>query len=475
MNDRLVRRLTAIVGGAFVGIASVAIVVDPVAATRQVSVTSAPILSVRRAPHVLRGAIGRDRLSARVASILADPVFAPARPRSCLVARVDGGMIVADGADRAVIPASTLKVLTAATALALIPPGSSFVTEVRASTAPLLGTMTGDLWLVGGGDPLLETSDYTTSQEHSPEIATRLETLADRVVAAGIQRIQGSIVGDDRRYDSRRRVETWKRAYMTSGEVGPIGALSINDNFTMRNARGQRIGAADVPRDAAAEFGRLLAERGVVITGAPRGAASAEEVARSAAPQLISSISSVPIESVVQEVLVWSDNTAAEMLLKELGFLSSKQPGSAASGVAAVAAFVRARSGERYSAVDGSGLDRSDSVTCRLLADVLESEPQAGPLEAALPVMGRTGTLRRRLRGDEAQGRVRAKTGSLNGVSALAGYADTRDGRRIVFAFVGNSLASTATGVAIGNQVTQALVGYPDAPDERLLELEGTS
>lgn len=383
--------------------------------------------------------------------------------------------MVADSPDRAVTPASTLKVLTAATALSLIPPGTPFVTEVRATTAPTSGTITGDLWLVGGGDPLLETSDYTKTQDHSPDVATKLETLADQVVASGIARIQGSVVGDDRRYDDKRRVDTWKRGYVTSGEVGPIGALSINDNFTQRNAKGERTGATDVPRDAAAEFARLLAERGVTITGMPRGATSAEPAATVAATQLVTSVSSVPIESVVQEILVWSDNTGAEMLLKEAGFLSTERQGSAASGVSAVARFVRDRSTDRYAAVDGSGLDRSDSVTCRLLADVLEREPQAGPLEAALPVMGRTGTLRRRLRGDEAQGRVRAKTGSLNGVSALAGYADTKDGRRVVFAFVGNSLASTATGVSISNQLTQALVAFPDAPEERLLGLEETT
>ena len=471
LADRRLRFTVAIFGVAAAIVALAGAVIDPVPSERTVATPLAPLLNVRRVPEMLRVAVGRQRLASALEVVLSVPAFADARAQSCLVARVDGGTVYADGGDRAVIPASTLKVLTAATALSLIAPGERFVTEARASAAPVDGVIAGDLWLVGGGDPLLETPDYSRTQDHSPEIATDVSALADKLVDAGVTRISGAVVGDDRRYDTVRQVKTWKRQYLSSGEVGPIGALSINDNFTIKSARGKRTAAVDPPRDAAAEFAALLVERGVTVGSEARGATPSDPAATVVAPSVLATIESQPIETVVQEVLVWSDNTAAEMLLKEAGFRSTNQQGSAESGVAAVRAFAATRSAGAYAAVDGSGLDRSDQVTCSLLVDVLAGEKPGGPLERALPVMGESGTLRRRLRGDAAAGKVRAKTGSLNGVSSLAGFADTAGASRAVFAFVGNGLASTATGVEIGNQVAQQLVRFPDAPPLESLSL----
>ncbi len=464
LNDRRLRVSVALFGIAAAGVAVTGMLIDPASSSSGAMSATAPLFSVRRTPEALRVAIGRQRLAGALEVVLRNPAFVDARPTSCLVARVDGGTVYADGADRSVIPASTLKVLTAATALALIPPEERFTTELRASAMPVDGVIAGDLWLVGGGDPLLETPDYSRTQDHSPEIATNVTALADKLVASGVTRINGGVVGDDRRYDDTRQVKTWKREYLAAGEVGPIGALSLNDNFTKKNARGRRTGAVDPPRDAAAEFAALLVERGVTIGSDARGAKPTDSAAAVVAPSVLAAIESQPIELVVQEVLVWSDNTAAEMLLKEVGFRSTNRPGSAETGVAAVKAFVATRSSSAYQAVDGSGLDRSDQVTCSLLADVLAGEKPGGALERALPVMGESGTLRRRLRGDAAAGKVRAKTGSLNGVSSLAGFAETANASRAVFAFVGNGLASTSTGVDIGNQVAQQLVRFPDAP-----------
>lgn len=471
MDSQLLRRAVGIFGVLFLGVGAVGSIVDPADDARAVKDAAAPVLNVRRVPDVLRMTIGRERLARSIDAVLADPTFAQARPTSCLHATVDGGTVVSDGADRAVIPASTLKILTAATALALIAPGTEFVTELRSATPLEGGAVAGDLWFVGGGDPLLETADYTTTQDHSPEIATSLEALADQLVATGVRRIDGSVVGDDRRYDAVRSVKTWKRGYLTSGEVGPIGGLSVNDNFTTMNSKGRRTGATDIGRDAAAELTKLLVDRGVTVVGEPRSATVGDAPASTVAPQVLATISSAPIEKVVQETLVWSDNTAAEMLLKEVGFRASGAPGTAATGVDAIRAYAQTKSSGTYAAVDGSGLDRSDTVTCRLLADVLAQQPVDGSLESALPVMGQTGTLRRRLRGEEAQGKVRAKTGSLNGVSSLAGFADTKDGGRAVFSFVGNGLSSTAIGVSISNRIAQELVRFPDAPDSKSLAL----
>jgi serine-type D-Ala-D-Ala carboxypeptidase/endopeptidase (penicillin-binding protein 4) len=470
--DPRIRRAVGVFGLASALVAATAFALDPVASARPVPASAGPLMSVRRAPTVLRVALGRQNLAKALELVMSDSEFAPARSSSCVHVVVDGGTVYDDGAGRPVTPASTLKVLTTAAALSVIPAGATFTTEVRAAAPPSGGVVGGDLWLVGGGDPLLETADYTATQDHRPEIATKLEDLADKVVAAGVTRIDGRVIGDDRRYDDMRVLPTWKRGYLASGEVGPIGALSINDNFTVKNAKGRRTGSPNPPRDGAAEFAGLLAERGVKISGEPTGTGGGADGVSTAAPEtVVASIESVPIELVIQETLVFSDNTAAELLLKEVGFRSTKSPGSFASGAAAVRAMVADRSADPVATVDGSGLDRSDKVTCTVLTDVLGAEPAGGALETGLPVMGRTGTLRKRLKGDPAEGRVRAKTGSLNGVSSLAGFADTRSGARAVFAFVGNSLASTATGIRLGNRIAQQIVSFPDAPDESTLGL----
>ena len=472
MGDPRVRRSVGVFGLASLLVALAAVWIDPAASARTVVNPAGPVLTVRRAPSVVRVALGRQNLAKALDLVMADAEFAPARAASCLHVVVDGGTVYGDGADRAVTPASTLKVLTTATVLSLMAPGTRFTTEVRTAGPPTGGTVAGDLWIVGGGDPLLETADYTRTQDHLPDVATKLEELADRVVAAGVTRIEGRVVGDDRRYDDVRFLSTWKRAYLASGEVGPIGALSVNDNFTVRSASGRRTGSANPARDAAAEFAGLLTERGVTIAGEPAGTGKGPQAISAEAPAVVvATIDSVPIEQVVQEVLVFSDNTAAEMLVKEAGFRSTNAPGTWVSGSAAIGAMVAARSSGKVATVDGSGLDRSDRVTCAVLTDVLSGEPAAGALESGLPVMGRTGTLRKRLRGDPAAGHVRAKTGSLNGVSSLAGFADTRSGARAVFAFVANNLSSTATGVRLGNLISQQLVGFPEAPDVAQLGL----
>lgn len=468
--DRRLSRAVAAFGVVAAVLGAAGIAIDPAESSVTVAAPAASVLNVRRIPEVLRVAIGRERLATSIEVILNDPEFAAARSSSCLLATVDGGVVVNEAESRQVTPASTMKVVTSATALSLIDPGTRFTTEVRSAAAPSGGTLAGDLWLVGGGDPLLETADYTATQEHAPENATSVEKLADQVVAAGIRKITGSIVGDDRRYDDVRTVATWKRAYLTSGEVGPLSALSINDNFTTRNARDQRTASSNPPADAAKEFANVLASKGVEVLGEPRGASAGDKTAAEAAPTLVTSIESLPIEQVVAETLVWSDNTAAEMLLKEAGFRSSKK-GSSEAGIAAVRKYLNGFTAAHYAAVDGSGLDRSDEVTCGLLVDVLTAQPVGGTLEAGLPVMGKTGTLRKRLRGDDAEGHVRAKTGSLNGVSSLAGFADTRNGGRAVFAFVGNGLSSTAIGVRVGDRIAQQLVRFPDAPDAASLAL----
>jgi D-alanyl-D-alanine carboxypeptidase/D-alanyl-D-alanine-endopeptidase (penicillin-binding protein 4) len=123
-------------------------------------------------------------------------------------------------------------------------------------------------------------------------------------------------------------------------------------------------------------------------------------------------------------------------------------------------------------ALDGSGLDRGDRVTCRLIADDLRHVGTGGAVFAGLPVAGRTGTLADRMVGTPAAGRVHAKTGTLDGVSALSGFvlpaaapAPTAAlDAPLVFSFITNGVDSTELGDATGDAIGVALAGFPDAP-----------
>jgi serine-type D-Ala-D-Ala carboxypeptidase/endopeptidase (penicillin-binding protein 4) len=464
---------TATAAAAFVSgitVAGVSLFRDP-SASRKPSATigATPVLSVRRLPSLLADNVGSATLTRNLSAALERNELTGVDERSCVFAElvtpsVVGRPLVSRATTRSVIPASTLKVLTANAALSVLDPNERFTTTVRSTASVSAGTIAGDLWIVGGGDPLLESEAYTRTRKHPPGTATSLDKLADDVVAAGVQQITGKIVGDDRLFDDIRILPTWKKTYVSQGEVGPMGGLIIDDNFTLLDSRNRPIAATDVPTNAAQAFQRLLEARGVVVDGEAASAAKGTPEATTAAPVAIASIESSPVASLVGQMLSESDNMTAEALLKHIG-LRSTGTGSTAAGASAVARSLWLNGATEASrqvvrVVDGSGLDRGDRLSCAALVDVLRSSPPNGALVSGFAVMGQSGTLKARLRDSPATGRVRAKTGSLNGVSALTGLADTIDGRKIRFAVVLNGLPSTALGVNLGNDFSEWLVGF---------------
>lgn len=441
---------------------------------RPPSTTATPVLSIRRVPTVLRSSIGAQRLQTTVAEIMSNPDLVGSEDRSCVLVESAGRIVEQVDADREVIPASTLKLLTATAALSTMAPTHRFTTDVRATSQIADGTLDGDLWLVGGGDPLLESLAYTATRKHPKGVATSLDALADAVVATGLRTITGRVIGDDRLFDDVRVVPTWKQSYVTDGEVGPIGGLIVDDNFTVVGAGGARLAAQNVPADAAGSFQRLLEARGVTIAGKAVGAARSAPDATTSAPVSVATATSVPLTDVVAEMLRESDNTTAEVLLKHVSLASGASPGATLTGASALRhsltlAGTPPAEVAALRMVDGSGLDRGDRATCRLLLGAVRDQPETGPLIGGLAIMGVNGTLRERLRGTDAEGRVKAKTGTLNGVSSLVGVTVGSDGRRVSFALVLNGLVSTAAGVTAGDALASALVAFPVAPEAATL------
>lgn len=420
---------------------------------------AAPVLSARRAPEILRRTIGDVRLTAGLDAALADPALGDARDDTCLIVRHRDRILYDRERAMPLLPASTLKILTAIAALDALGADGQLVTEVRAERAPRDGVVEGSLYLIGGGDALLSTTDYAASFKNQPQVFTSVERLADQLVAQGVRSITGSVVGDDSRYDAERYVPTWKPGYRSAAEVGPIGALIVNDGFAQWTPR--KLAAANPAEHAAAVFTELLRARGVVVAGAAR----AGRLDNLGGSHLVSTLPSVPIRSMVGEMLRESDNTTAEVLTKELGRRAGEGTWTAGVGALRDAMAAEGLPVEGFAAVDGSGLDRSNRATCALLIAALVRSGATGAIADGLPVAGQTGTLATRFIGHPAAGRLRAKTGSLDGVAALSGFMPlTEDTAPLAFALLANEVPREAIGRALQERVAAVLASYPDAP-----------
>ena len=341
-----------------------------------------------------------------------------------VVAGMDGPPALSFGADPG-MPASTTKLLTATAALDTLGPDHTFETTV-------VGGGADRIVLVGGGDPFLARRPESSGWPHGADIVS----LARRTAAALDQRGRGKVrVGyDDSLFTGPAENPEWPRSYVPDGVVSPITALWVDEGV---DASGfGRV--ADPSADAAAEFARALERSGIRVVGKPapgRAGRGAPVLARA---------TSAPLAQIVEQVLSVSDNEGAEVLARHVGLAVSGE-GSSAAGADAVLSTLR-RLGVRTDGAtvyDGSGLSRKDRIDPDTLVDVLrvassQNHPDLRPVVTGLPVAGFTGSLA--LRFDDApvpgRGHVRAKTGTLTGVSALAGVATDLDGVPLVFALI---------------------------------------
>jgi D-alanyl-D-alanine carboxypeptidase/D-alanyl-D-alanine-endopeptidase (penicillin-binding protein 4) len=144
--------------------------------------------------------------------------------------------------------------------------------------------------------------------------------------------------------------------------------------------------------------------------------------------------------------------------------------GTTEAGIAALGEALRA-SGlptDGTTQVDGSGLAVQDQETCAVVQSLLDRAEPTSPISAGLPVAGESGTLEKRFLDNPAAGRLRAKTGTLNQVTALAGYIDTVPGATLSFTYLINVTAPakvTADDVALQEELGSILVTYPEGPD----------
>ena len=373
-----------------------------------------------------------------------DPIWSDT-PGGCLRVSAGGRVLYEANPNGPVVPASVTKLFTAAAALRVLGPERALRTTVRTAGEPVAGVVSGDLWLVGGGDPVLGTDAWAAQLDVREPLHTSLDELADEVVAAGVRRIEGRILGDDSRFDADRYVETWPDRLIADGEAGPLSALSVNDGFATWGHPG--VPFSDPATDAAAIFTDLLEARGVAVAGS-----AGSGVAPLGSIELVG-IDSPSVGDLVHAMLRDSDNGTAELLVKEVG-LQELGAGSTGAGTRVVADTLGV-DGDEVVIADGSGLSSAARVTCRALTALLARDAEA--LSGRLAVAGRDGTLAHRFVGTMATGRLRAKTGSLDGVAALAGYIDAPNGGTLRFAYIINSLPLDDDGRALQDRLVTAI------------------
>ena len=393
----------------------------------------------------LAGPLSAAALGPQVSAVVADPAT--------------GRTLLSQDGARLLTPASTAKLVTAVAALAVLGANATFTTRVVHGATP------DSIIIVGGGDPTLAVHQFP-AQDY-PQPATLASLAAETARALKAQgRTTVSVGYDTSLYTGPGLAPGWPESYVTTGNVTPIVSLEVDQG---------RLTAAGTPEDAddpynlsprstdpagmaAASFTALLVADGIHVTGSP-----VAQVAPAHATG-IASVSSPPLSAIVDQMLEESNNVIAENLARQVA-LATGQPASFSGAAAAVIAELR-RLGVRggLHLVDGSGLSPQDAIAPATLAKAIElatTDARVRSLLAGLPVAGFSGTLSAGQSvfsgiGGAALGSVRAKTGNLGTVTALAGLVTDKNGTTLVFAFMADQIPAAGMLSTAANAIDEA-------------------
>jgi len=425
------------------------------------------------------------KLSHTLEQLLKSKVLRKAKLALQVVSLSKGDRLFTYRHQQAMTPASNMKLITAATALARLGPEYRFRTEFYLSSRPKQGVVDGDFYIKGYGDPYL--------------VYEEVYKLVRRLSHQGLRKITGNVVADDYYFDIKRLVDGWtpqtQKCYtpetgalsynFNTLEVSVAPGLSLGDPLLVwsnpvttyvrlvnqgRTAEnGKRLSVkmvnshgkhkvyitgvlspraktrviyrpvSDPPRYAASVFRDMLRQQGVKIEGEARtGLVPYDAV-------LLYEHRSRPLSRLLALMNKYSNNFMAEQILKTLGAEFHEHPGSAAGGAEAVGEFLQeigVDTAPLYIA-DGSGLSRKNRLTaesiCQVLAYMYSKFELRSEYIASLALPGGTGTFKGRLNGNREAKRIRVKTGNMNGVHTLSGYVGSKNGEVLAFSLLINN------------------------------------
>ena len=478
--------------------------------------TTALVLALGIPSHAAAAPPSRDPLKSTLDRIVSRPAFAHALWGIQVHDLGRNAPLYSVNEDLSLTPASTLKLATTAAALDAYGPTATLTTTVEtAARLDSAGRILGDVFLVGRGDPMI-----WGSSDEAP--LTGFDRLADALVAAGVRRIEGRLIGHEGAFTGARRPANWGWGDLMWYYGADASALVFNNSAVhLKVAPGERVGdpvslernpqssyyqvivtAKTAPPDgkpelivdrplgsnvihvggtlaqggapenlfvsmedpahfAATVFAETLEARGIRVSG-PIETSSA---ALPSDTRTLATLTSPPMSEIVRQVNQPSHNLRAEMLLRLIG-RRVRGEGSPEAGLGAVADFLT-RQGvplAGWALSDGCGLDDSNLVTARGLGTLLASmnrHQYASAFKDSLALAGVDGTLKRRFLGTPSERRLRAKSGSIRQTYTLAGYASGRRGETIVFAILLNHFAGdSALAYAAINDICDAIVTH---------------
>ena len=372
-----------------------------------------------------------DRLAATLAPLVADPNLGALTGR--ITDAITGAQLWAQGADVAMQPASTNKVLTAAAALLALDRDARLTTRVMASGQP------GVVVLKGGGDPTL--SAPPTGQDTWYREAARIGDLADQVRRSGID--VTTVQVDISAYSGPTMAPGWDSADIDGGDIAPMEAVMLDGGRTQPVSVESRRSTTPA-LDAGRALAVALKVDPATVTVLPTGLRGGQEIA---------SVQSPPLIERLRQMMNESDNVMAESIGREVAAEQNRSQSFDGAVQAVLSQLDKAKIDTGNARLlDSSGLSVDDRLTAETLDGVVNAaagsdQPTLRPLLDLLPIAGGSGTLSNRYldtdAGRAAAGYLRAKTGSLTGTNSLAGIVTDASGRVLTFAFISNNAGPT--------------------------------
>ncbi len=367
-----------------------------------------------------------------------------------------GDTVLARNINTPMIPASNAKLFTTAAALYYMGMDYKVKTTLYSTDNNIRdGVIQGDLYIKGHGNPFFSSAD--------------LKKLADELVDKGVERITGNIYGDESFFDEEYLRNDWIEGE-GAAQLAPVSALSLNGNMTSvkkkvrRRYRTVSAPVSNPARHTAQALFDILINKGVKIGGGSGVGITPEKSTEVATHSL-------PLSTVLSITNKRSDNFAAECLFKMVGAAASQSQGNATFANQAILGFLKDNSifvkGTKIA--DGSGLSRANNVSTlqivRLLEFMYVDIERYEQYITTLSIAGIDGTLGGRMHGTDGEGNFRGKTGTLNGISTVAGYLTTRDGTdlivSIMFSFSRNGWNYYR---GVQDEIIEALAGSEFAP-----------
>ena len=430
-----------------------------------------------------------EQLQNNINGILSDSIFIASHAGIKVVSLENGKVLYEHDSKALMNPASNMKLITSAAALSVLDTNFQFKTSVFVDNAAPGSGVVQNIYLKGYGDPDLDISD--------------LDSLASAVRRLGINRIVNNIIVDDSFFDDQYWGSSWSWDDESDPDAPYINALSINKNCIRINVTAdskdisitlepntdfasvfnkaavvldsirvplkirrlsftnvntivvegdifrysqvtQKISLSRPEFYAGALFKESLQHAGVTVSG---------DVVSGVVPDGIHEIARhvQPIQQVIETMNKQSDNLSAENILKVMGALKISIPGSARNGVFIENKFLSAIGMDTtmFSIADGSGVSRHNLLSADQVVQLLVAMNKQPRLFMmfynSLPVAGVDGTLADRMTNYPAACNLHAKTGTLNGVTCLSGYVQSRDGEMLAFAIMMQNFVSPAS------------------------------